>query len=516
MIMILRLLLWVSVIFVLCSPVLHKLTSEGVKSYTVFLEGEIMGTTGSEEHFRELYATARRELAQQMGTHTLVSIPQTTEVLPAEAGVARDEDGVIVENILRFMKDHAGQEEDKAIYVKVNGTAVSFANEEQVQTFLQNTIDNYDLRGDYRVNVIKDSKRNFVVLHPEVVLREEDGEEEGAALPTAGIENVLDEVKEVEIKPEEIGFDSFELGMNGIDFSENVEIVEAGIPATQAMDPEEAARTLVGLQEEKIIYKVKSGDTLSGIALKVGLPLDEIIALNEDVENENSIIRVDQELLITVPEPELSVIWSETSRYREIYDLPTEYVYNDSWYSNKQVTLQQPSAGYRDAVVNITRKNDTEVDREVLFENATMPAVAKVVEIGTIVPPSYIKPISGGRLSSGFGYRNRPTAGASSYHKGIDLATPTGTQVWASSGGTVALAGWQGGYGNVVFINHPDGKQTRYGHLSKIYVSAGQTVRQGQVIAASGNTGVSTGPHLHFEIRIGGTPVDPRKYVNVY
>lgn len=96
----------------------------------------------------------------------------------------------------------------------------------------------------------------------------------------------------------------------------------------------------------------------------------------------------------------------------------------------------------------------------------------------------------------------------------MDWATPTGTPVYASCGGTVAKAGWGSGYGYVVYINHEDGRQTRYGHLSKVLVSAGQKVKQGDKIALSGNTGVSTGPHLHFEILINGSQVNPLKYLN--
>ena len=133
---------------------------------------------------------------------------------------------------------------------------------------------------------------------------------------------------------------------------------------------------------------------------------------------------------------------------------------------------------------------------------------------GTASTTTYIKPLSGGRLSSTFGRRKAPTKGASSYHKGVDWATPTGTSVVASSGGTVAKAGWGSGYGYVVYINHPDGRQTRYAHLSKVLVSAGQTVSQGQKIALSGNTGISTGPHVHFEMLIGGSQVNPLNYID--
>ena len=99
-------------------------------------------------------------------------------------------------------------------------------------------------------------------------------------------------------------------------------------------------------------------------------------------------------------------------------------------------------------------------------------------------------------------------------HKGVDWSVPVGTSVYASSGGTVTRAGWSSSYGYCVYIQHPDGKETRYAHCSKLYVSVGDTVVQGQLIALSGNTGDSTGPHLHFEIRVNGVAVNPLLYVS--
>ena len=88
-----------------------------------------------------------------------------------------------------------------------------------------------------------------------------------------------------------------------------------------------------------------------------------------------------------------------------------------------------------------------------------------------------------------------------------------GTKVVASCGGVVAKAGWGKGYGYCIYINHEDGSQTRYAHLSKVLVKVGQTVKQGEKIALSGNTGVSTGPHIHFEILINGVQRNPLKYI---
>jgi murein DD-endopeptidase MepM/ murein hydrolase activator NlpD len=98
-------------------------------------------------------------------------------------------------------------------------------------------------------------------------------------------------------------------------------------------------------------------------------------------------------------------------------------------------------------------------------------------------------------------------------HAGIDLAAPTGTAIRAADTGQVALAGWYGGYGNYTCIAHTRTLTTCYGHQSRILVQKGDVVRQGQVIGAVGSTGHSTGPHLHFEVRIGGKPVDPMGYL---
>ena len=98
-------------------------------------------------------------------------------------------------------------------------------------------------------------------------------------------------------------------------------------------------------------------------------------------------------------------------------------------------------------------------------------------------------------------------------HEGIDWGCPIGTTVMASRAGTVIQAGWVNGYGNCITISHGDGVVTRYGHLDRIQASVGQTVSQGETIGCSGNTGRSTGPHLHFEIRINGTPVNALDYL---
>lgn len=122
---------------------------------------------------------------------------------------------------------------------------------------------------------------------------------------------------------------------------------------------------------------------------------------------------------------------------------------------------------------------------------------------------SLIRPVSG-IISSRFGVRSSIRSSA---HTGLDIATSTGTPIQAAASGTVTFSGYKGSYGNMIVITHANGVQTYYGHCSQLYVSAGTSVSQGQTIAAVGSTGNSTGPHLHFEVRINGVAYNPQNYV---
>lgn len=118
-----------------------------------------------------------------------------------------------------------------------------------------------------------------------------------------------------------------------------------------------------------------------------------------------------------------------------------------------------------------------------------------------------------GPVTSTFGWRIHPILGYSRFHAGLDFGAGYGTPIRAADTGTVIFAGWYAGYGNTVVIDHGKGTVTLYGHSSQLYVQAGQIVQRGQAIAAVGSTGLSTGPHLHFEVRQNGYPVDPLAYL---
>jgi murein DD-endopeptidase MepM/ murein hydrolase activator NlpD len=123
-----------------------------------------------------------------------------------------------------------------------------------------------------------------------------------------------------------------------------------------------------------------------------------------------------------------------------------------------------------------------------------------------------LRPMASGRLSSGFGTRTDPFTRRPAAHQGTDFRAPTGTEVKATGNGRVVLARANGGYGKMVEIDHGNGVRTRYAHLSRVLVSTGQRVSAGQLVGQVGSTGRSTGPHLHYEVRVNGRPIDPMRY----
>lgn len=133
--------------------------------------------------------------------------------------------------------------------------------------------------------------------------------------------------------------------------------------------------------------------------------------------------------------------------------------------------------------------------------------------VGVNPGPAYVYPLMATRVSSDYGRRIHPIRRFSHHHTGIDLAAPFGTPIRAVAAGRVIYSDPHGGYGNFVVIKHKNRVTTHYGHCQQLKVKAGQAVKAGQIIATVGSTGVSTGPHLHFEIRVAGVPKDPENYI---
>jgi murein DD-endopeptidase MepM/ murein hydrolase activator NlpD len=178
--------------------------------------------------------------------------------------------------------------------------------------------------------------------------------------------------------------------------------------------------------------------------------------------------------------------------------------------SKGEVAEQQaPGKDYTSLVVRI----DKAVHETQLKEQSVIDLWESLSERQSLINATpNIKPARGW-LTSRFGYRVSPFGGKMSMHAGLDIAAAPGSPVYAPADGVVSFAGYDAGYGKLVSIDHGYGVTTRFGHTSQIYVQVGQKVSKWDVIAAVGNTGRSTGPHLHYEVRINGTPVDPINFI---
>lgn len=140
---------------------------------------------------------------------------------------------------------------------------------------------------------------------------------------------------------------------------------------------------------------------------------------------------------------------------------------------------------------------------------------AQIREIETKSLPEFIPSMWShlGKVNNEYGYRRSPFGGGYEFHAGMDIDGERGDTILAPAKGTVVKAGWQGGYGNLIEIDHGNGLSTRYGHLSRIGVQVGETVERGQLIGLVGSTGRSTGPHLHYEVRLGDRAINPRRFL---
>lgn len=493
-------------------PSFTKIRHTGDNMYTIYLNGTMVGMVDSMEDAKADLQKARLQVAKQSQKLFFADVKMTAEGDEMMVGKI-DSSNDVIANMCDVLVANEMKDRQLAYMIKINQFVINLDSAESVTQALQAALDKYDANGEFEVELVLDPDREINVLTTKITdsdLREQENKE----FPTAGVDQVYADLVKASRTRVQTDFEDYDYGLIDLSYGDEIEVIETYLYADAISGVDEAVEVLTKDQEKNEIYEVQAGDTLSEIAINTNIPLDQIIAMNETLENENSTIRVGDELIITVPQPELSVNRQEEIYYEEDYDAPIEYIYNDDWYTTEKVTRVQPSAGHRKVAAIVNYHNASVVETQILKEQVTIKPVAKVIEVGTKTPPTYIKPISGGRLTSYFGRRKSPTKGASSYHKGIDWATPVGTAVMASSAGTVVKAGWGSGYGYVVYIQHADGRQTRYGHLSKVLVSPGQTVSQGQKIALSGNTGVSTGPHIHFEILINGSQVNPFDYMN--
>lgn len=289
---------------------------------------------------------------------------------------------------------------------------------------------------------------------------------------------------------------------------QQVKIVPKRVPVDSLREPEEARQILLRGTDKIDLYTVQKGDSLWSISRARNMTVDQLREANPQLQGDR--LQIGQTLNLIVPEPYFNVVSVETVTQEVVIPFQVSISQDETRWPWQMVVTRAGVPGRKEVVLEISKKDGREVARKIISEKVLSEPVTQLVVQGSKLIPdlgsgSYAWPTQG-QITSRYGYRR------SGFHHGLDIAAPTGTQVLAADSGMVAYAGYLPYYGNVVRIDHGGGKAvTVYGHLSKILVKQGQTVEKGQVIGHVGSTGRSTGPHLHFEVRLNGSTTDPLK-----
>ncbi len=294
-----------------------------------------------------------------------------------------------------------------------------------------------------------------------------------------------------------------------INFNEKVEVAERDWPSDLIRNKEEAKRILLRGTDKLVYHTVQRGDSLWSIAEARNMKVEDLQKANPDVNPDA--MQPGQQINMVVADPYVNLRAREKYTKTENIAFETTEVRDPDIYPWESYYQVRGVYGKKEVTYVLDRENLNVIDRKVIDEKVLSNPKNAIYRRGTKTAPKlgsgkFQLPING-ELTSSFGWRGWE------FHNGIDLAAPWGVPVRAADAGTVVRAEWYSGYGQLIVIDHGGGEfSTWYGHLSSFAVKVGDAVSKGQVIGYNGSTGRSTGPHVHFEIRYQGRPVNPLNY----
>lgn len=303
-----------------------------------------------------------------------------------------------------------------------------------------------------------------------------------------------------------------------VSFVRNVKVVEGLYPESRVVDGETINSLIDREVQGEVVYTVEAGDAPSLIAEHFGIPLRQLLRNNPGIEES---LLIGDQVVVDRAQPYMSVKISRVETYEEEIPYSTETSEDNSLLKGQRQVTREGENGLARVRASVTYVDDVETERNVLSRTPLREAINEQVSVGTKLFAQTPGVYSSGTVSSNFVW---PVVSSRAYvsngyygyygHGAIDIAAPYGSPIIASAPGTVVMATYSAsGYGRHVMVNHGDGVQTLYAHMSALAVSVGETVEQGQVIGYVGSTGNSTGNHCHFEIRIGGSKVNPMGYL---
>lgn len=364
-------------------------------------------------------------------------------------------------------------------------------------------------------------------------------------VPAKSVENVAITDLDVELEEEAVAEkegQKIDRNMQSYGFNEEIMIRSCYVASEKILDGTKAQESLEAGRLEQLDYTLQEGDNIWDIAMKYDTTEARILELNQETIEDATKMQIGQVIKVEALRPILSITTVEEATFKELIPGEIEYRESKNLYEGETKTLQEGGDGMKSLTVEVTKVNGEEVSRKLVNETTLSEAKKKIIAYGTKKKETvkeetsnnsnsssgsnsnssnnstssstsskkgYSHPLKGaGRISSTYGPR------WGTFHYGLDYAASAGTPIYAAKAGKVIYSGYNnGGYGKLVILDHGDGTQTYYAHCSSLYVNVGERVSRGEHIAAVGTTGDSTGNHLHFEIRMNGTPVNPAKYL---
>lgn len=410
-----------------------------------------------------------------------------------DIGFVKNKD--VINNLVNKIKEEIEQIDNTEIYIdnnKFSFTEVAINNNEitPLDMLKKRIIDNLKYEVESYCISINDEKIVYLSTKEEA-------------------QKILDDIKSMYIPDTSKN----KIVLNSINILEDVKIVPVNVSPDKILSYDDTIKYLLNGTTEEKIYEVKKGDNLWTIAKNYKMPVNDIVKANPDINPE--LIHIGDKINLIVPKPFLTVVVDYTQTYEKNIPYNVVVKKDSSIYRNIYLVKESGKLGKKEITAKITTINGQIDSKEIISEKVLEEPEVKIIVQGTKRLPednllAAFLPEGKGIVTSRFGTR------WGRHHDGIDAGVPVGTPVYAIMPGTVTYSGWKSGYGKIVIIDHGNGYETYYAHNSKLLVKKGDKVTKRQKIALSGNTGRSTGPHVHFEIHKDGKLLDPLKYLKGY
>ncbi len=482
-----------------------------ISVYDITINKSLVGTLSDRGLVAEFIALAKEEVVSEI--HYTPEFDYTVKVEERQVDQFEEDQELLAIQMREAIYASAGEIKVQGYAMKIGDFCVVLSSRDDLIEVLENAQSLY-VQDDSAITVhLVSDVHNPMVLIPEVnILSKElpedrifvtsdmtDAPKIGEGAPMEDLEADHDQFLEAVVKE--------------VKLDQHIVVVETFVTKDVLTDVETATELITKEHEEEKTYKVASGDSPSVIAVHNSMTTTELYDLNPGLKENATRMQIGDKLVIMVPEPKLFVRTVEDVIYTEIIDRDINYVNNPNDYIGTHTVIEAGADGVIEVRATVEKLNGQIINEEITESTKVLEPITETQSRGVKALPvttatgTFEMPMLSYTFTSPFGYR------WGRLHKGIDLAAPTGTAIKASDGGRIIKAGWDGGYGYAIEIDHGDGMTTKYGHCSAIYVSVGEEVAQYENIAAVGNTGNSTGPHLHFEIRVWNKPVDPMGYL---